>query len=407
MKKSGIVCILFFAVVGSAALILSCGGSGGGGGGGLPDVLFFAGNDGAGGASFNNNLELWSYDGVSPVQVAEIGPGTSPSYPWWFTSLDDLVIFSARNDSQFGREVYATDGTDAWLVKDIDMGVPGSSPRELKEFKGKVYMIASVGGSSQLWQTDGTEAGTVVTVGPGQGILQVIDFGVLQDQKIYFTGQSATDGYGLFQTDGTPAIMDSISVGFVTVGEMAMRGSDIFFVADDGVRGRELWMSSGPGTGATIVADIEAGAGDSSPDHLTLMGSVIVFNAERLDVGRELWYSWGPADMTTLVADINPGASDSSPWSLAVHGGLLYFTADDGTHGYEPFATDLSAPSILADINSVDASNPWHYQEYKGKVYFYADDGIHGTELWVTDGTGPGTEMVFDLNPNGNGAWPD
>ena len=137
------------------------------------------------------------------------------------------------------------------------------------------------------------------------------------------------------------------------------------------------------------------------------MGSVIVFTAARLDVGRELWYSWGPAGMTTLVADINPGASDSSPWSLAVYGGLLYFTADDGTHGYEPFATDLSAPSILADINSVDASNPWHYQEYKGKVYFYADDGIHGTELWVTDGTGPGTEMVFDLNPNGNGAWPD
>jgi ELWxxDGT repeat protein len=245
-------------------------------------------------------------------------------------------------------------------------------------------------------------------VGPGQGISQVYDFAVFQDQKIYFTGQSATDGFGLFQTDGTPSIMNSISVGFDSVGDVAMRGSDIFFVADDGVRGKELWMSSGPGSGSTLVADIEADAGDSDPDHLTLMGSAIIFTAERQDVGRELWYTLGAAGITTLVADINPGDSDSYPWSLAVHGEFLYFTADDGTHGFEPFVTNLLvAPAILADINSVGGSNPWHYKEYMGNVYFYAQDAPHGTELWVTDGTGPGTQMVFDLNPDGDGGWPD
>lgn len=33
-------------------------------------------------------------------------------------------------------------------------------------------------------------------------------------------------------------------------------------------------------------------------------------------------------------------------------------------------------------------------------AYFAADDGIHGNELWRTNGSGEGTQMVADLNPN-------
>jgi len=407
MKKPVVLVFL------SLALALSACGGGGGGDDSSLDVLFFAGNDGAGGASFAGNMELWSFDGASPSKVAEIYPGTAPSYPQYLTELGDLVVFKARDDLH-GSELFATDGLDAWLVRDIVPGDQGSHPADLKAFGDRVFMILNGGGANELWSTDGTEAGTQVVAGSGQGILEVTGFAPGSDGNLYFTGTSS-GGTGLFYVDSDSAEIHTVCGDFIDTGwpngpgDIAALGTDIFFPADDGVRGMELWMYSVPGIGCTIVADLEPGDGGSGPGELTAVGVTVAFSAERSDVGRELWSTTGAAGSTTLVADIFSGADGSWPWSFFVHGGLLYFTARDGISGWEPYVTDLlSPPAMLADINSgASGSMAWHYQEYDGKVYFYAVDEEYDCELWVTDGTGPGTEMVFDLNPDGNGAWPD
>jgi len=43
---------------------------------------------------------------------------------------------------------------------------------------------------------------------------------------------------------------------------------------------------------------------------------------------------------------------------------------------------------------------------WKGKVYFAARDPEHGTELWVTDGTAEGTQLLRDIYPGPEGAYP-
>jgi ELWxxDGT repeat protein len=61
----------------------------------------------------------------------------------------------------------------------------------------------------------------------------------------------------------------------------------------------------------------------------------LFFAANDGNHGMELWKSDGSAAGTVLVKDVNPGSLDSDPGSLTVAGGHLFFPADDGVHGFE------------------------------------------------------------------------
>jgi ELWxxDGT repeat protein len=62
----------------------------------------------------------------------------------------------------------------------------------------------------------------------------------------------------------------------------------LFFRADDGTTGRELWTSDGTAAGTTLVKDIHP-AGDSSPHNLTNVNGTLFFAAADGTTGIELW----------------------------------------------------------------------------------------------------------------------
>ena len=120
----------------------------------------------------------------------------------------------------------------------------------------------------------------------------------------------------------------------------------IFFVANDGVHGEELWTSDGTATGTRMVADLNPGPVGSRPRELIACGSRVCFSAFTQEHGRELWQI--PTDSpfapsAHLLADIASGSQSSSPSQLMMHNGDLYFTANDGSVGFElwklPFAS--------------------------------------------------------------------
>ena len=65
------------------------------------------------------------------------------------------------------------------------------------------------------------------------------------------------------------------------------------------------------------------------------MGGTLFFSADDGVNGHELWRSDGTPGGTVLVKDIRPGAADGNPFELTAVGSTLFFGADDGTHGYE------------------------------------------------------------------------
>jgi ELWxxDGT repeat protein len=94
-------------------------------------------------------------------------------------------------------------------------------------------------------------------------------------------------------------------------------GGFVYFTANDGVHGRELWRTDGTSAGTTLVADIAPGSADSDPQWLTPVGAWLYFSAFRPDVGVELWRTNGT--VTELVADIRTGTASSNPtWLTAV-----------------------------------------------------------------------------------------
>lgn len=62
-------------------------------------------------------------------------------------------------------------------------------------------------------------------------------------------------------------------------GRFTAVGKLLFFVADDGVTGRELWRSDGTSDGTFLVSDIYSGSFSSEPNELTDLGGNVYFRA--------------------------------------------------------------------------------------------------------------------------------
>jgi ELWxxDGT repeat protein len=86
-------------------------------------------------------------------------------------------------------------------------------------------------------------------------------------------------------------------------------GGTLYFRADDGNSGFELWKSDGTEAGTVRVKDISGGS--LSPSDLTNVGGTIYFSANEGTSGYELWKSDGTEAGTVRVKDIR-GGSDSS-----------------------------------------------------------------------------------------------
>ena len=240
----------------------------------------------------------------------------------------------------------------------------------------------------------------------------------LGNLTLFFADHEDT-GEEIWVTDGTPAgthILKDIQPGpkgsIFTAGpdrEMVRVGNKVYFLADDGTHGEELWVTNGTESGTRMVEDIEPGFGSSWLRNLTSFNGKLYFLMGCPPPSGHgvngLWMSEGTAGTTKLVSNDPPNVgvwSGEDADSMVVLNNLLIFGAGSHDAGYELWRSDgsSSGTSLLKDIYpGYFTSNPRQFTVVGNKVYFMANDGTHGTELWVSNGTGNGTQMVKDIYP--------
>lgn len=315
-------------------------------------TVVFAANDGTNGREIwkTDGTE------ATTTMVKDINPGAASSNPQQMTQLVlnwasnngpyDVRVFFTAEDGVNGRELWRTDGTAAgtFLVKDINAGAGSSNIANLTPANwvaGAVYqakVFFSIG--TELWSSRGTSGGA--------DTILIKDIGAAPSNFTVVPNVSATTGYTLFFAAGNSLWKSNgTAEGTVVVQNfvappqnlMSFRNA-VYFAADDGSgAGTELWKADN--TSAVMLKDINPGAGSSTPMNMRVMGNLMFFSADNGVHGRELWKTDTTADGTVLVKDINPGPAGSDPSTgFRFEGSILFFTADDGTHGRELWQSD-------------------------------------------------------------------
>lgn len=369
------------------------------------------------------------------VKDIDVADGSSPQE---LTSVGSMAFFRASDD-EFGAELWRSDGTTAGtqLVADISAGQPGSSPDQLTVVGETVYFTADDGvHGRELWRSDGTPSGTamVADIAPGvasSGPLSLANVG----GTIYFSADDGVHGYEPWTSDGTSEgtqILSDVRAGALgstkdILAEFVGLNGDVFFAANDGVHGREIWRTNGTEAGTALLEDIYPGASSSGdtmlytsavPYSLTRAAGKLFFAANDGVAGTELWVSDGTAEGTRLLADLEPGSvgSLSRGYSLIHLGylpefvevdGDLFFTTfvsgrelwkSDGTEaGTVRLVGNLTHLSDLADVNGTAffQANCGHSV---GSVYCDPGGSGKGWEPWVSNGTPAGTRFLKDIN---------
>lgn len=225
--------------------------------------------------------------------------------------------------------------------------------------------------------------------------------------KMYFSADDGIHGRELWVYNpivNISSLVKDIFIGnqsSVELSNFVTINDQLYFTANDGVSGVELWRSDGTENGTFLIKDINNNGG-SSIGQLKVLNGNIFFSANDDVNGHELWISDGTTTGTQLLKDINSGINSSYAKDFFVFNNNMYFLCNNGIDGVELWKSDGTnlGTNMLKDINlSTDISV--HYGNdfiiFNNNFYFFANNGINGFELWKSDGTTIGTQLLKDI----------
>ena len=231
-------------------------------------------------------VELWTSDGTpgGTALVADLQPGAASSDPVGLIAFQGRLAFVAWGA---GALVYTSDGTAA--------NTAPIHPSFTANFGAYGPVLFTVGGrlvaqwAFQFLASDGTQGVPPVTIGPGT------DYTVrVVDTVAYYSADDGVHGDELWQTDGTPAgthLVADLCPGacdgspvYDNDPRLAAVGGALFFAGNDGVHGRELWRIGLPTPGPLPSARTDAYSVNAGAT-LTVAASGVLANDQENGTG--------------------------------------------------------------------------------------------------------------------------
>lgn len=344
-------------------------------------------------------FELWRSDGTprGTEVVSDLNVGPDSSFPHLFTRAGKSVFFVAT-EADRGRQLWTSDGTRSGTFRLSDIEPRPSFVYGITVFEEKAFMIARLP-AEPLWRSDGSPSGT--TAIPVEEGLLLNTAPVANDTGVFFTAFHEDSGYDLWRVTPDGSGVELVSdmtpgpEGVTLEGPrwLTPLGSQLFFVADDGTSGLELFVTDGTAEGTRLVRDIRPGAAEGSCEPPIEYGG---------------FPPPAPGGQDGEPCPVR-GAASIAPANLLPAGGKLFFSADDGWHGRELWVSDGSRDGTRMLVDAFPgrlSSQPRLLREIDGLLLFQMRTPEHGEELWVSDGTRAGTVRLADDMPGSGGAEP-
>ena len=342
------------------------------------DQLYFVGTSGNGG----RRVYRMGENDTRPTAVGNVYE------PRHITAVGARVFFTGM-DYTFLTSLWKSDGTTSGTVR-ITNATLGPNPNitSMMELHGKLYFHATTAAGTLLFQSDGTNEGTVPVERPSSldPYISLVSFG----NELYFATR-----YGLYKSTDP-----SLAPVRVLGGDIRMArtlGGSLILVTVDSTNHLSLWKSDGSAAGTTRIMDLPGSNYDYNDrvDFVSELGGSLYFGVTREHGTLKLWKTDASTGGTQLVWDalharqgirgairhqdrmylslldenLNPELwlSDgteagtrriaaTSARDLRVAGSLLYFFAPGYPHADELFAFDdtpAAPPEITASVTGV------------------------------------------------------
>ncbi|MCB9149646.1 MAG: hypothetical protein H6641_12870 [Caldilineaceae bacterium] len=361
-------------------------------------------------------VDIWRTDGtvagtVNLTQDVADFVGAGPS-----------AVFADAYWVGAGSELWVTDGTADGLRHFTPAGLEGDIRQfvvttdalyfRVQYYTGRLYF----GIVDEVWRTNGAPEDTYRLQAPKE-LLSVNDLTPV-GAGLFFTNYKVDRSRELWFNDGAslalnklvdiPSALDPL---LYHVGQYEAVDGRLLFTMDDQVSGPELWSSDGTAAGTALIKDIVPAEFDAvgwaSPGPLFTLGDLLFFGANDGVHGKELWRSDGTVDGTFMVTDMNPGIAGSGPDNFIGKGNRFYFTAHDGAHGRELWQSDGTAAGtqLVADLYEGSASSqPIPQLIFDNTIYVTADNGVDGRQLFAL--FDPGIPLALPIGEEPLDAFP-
>lgn len=355
-----------------------------------------------------SGLALWRTDGTlagtQVVKTFEPGPrGFGQVHT--VAVVDDLVYFGLVEGEAIGSnitELWRSDGTEAGTIRVWEAGAGQwiespflSAPRVAAGFDGKLVFVVDEGhDDASLWVSDGTPGGTFALPDPVAGRFDPYGF-IVRDDALFILLTTEAAGFILWRTDGTPG--GGALAGFFSEqfpggggGDSIALGPDgaLYFVVARAAGFRELWRSDGTLAGSSKVLDLPFAT-------FWVISEGVHYVLESRRIGVRL-YRFDPVGLDLeLLKVLEPTPTGDNDLTLvAERDGVSYFTH----FGYTPFREHLWRS---------DGTAGGTFEIYAGPTAGGVFPTAHGVAfqpypegesfpLWHSDGSVAGTRQIFD-----------
>lgn len=284
----------------------------------------------------------------------------------------DKIYFSGQAKSTNDQEwhLWVSDGTPgkARIFDEQFSNLHFTWVHSLTAVGDHLYFIADGGGKdTELWVTDGTEAGT-------------FSIDALTVDRIY-----------LQNTEG-PKLLASGSKLFVTRDK-----------PDDDPKKmditREVWVTDGTAAGTKCFADFGDDRNTTFLKFLGIHKGNLLFTCTTATDGLELWYSGGDRSNTVQLTGLQDARSNNDKQFTegVALGDQFFFIAFTEENGYELWVTDGTAAGthIFIELaHGQQSTSPKCLTEVGDKLIFFTEGEGIDHSLWITDGTIEGTEPL-------------